>query len=48
MCDDCRVTLEFEAGFDPYAARPRPVTRTTQDYLREEAESKAKPRKPDA
>ena len=35
MCDDCRVVVEFEAPDAPMAGPPRPVTRTTEDYLRE-------------
>lgn len=35
MCDDCRVVVQFEAGTDPFAGPPRPLTRTTDDYLRE-------------
>jgi ferredoxin len=34
MCDDCRVAVAAEEGFDPYGAQPQP-TRTTDDYLRE-------------
>jgi ferredoxin len=35
MCDDCRVAVVTEEGFDPYGAPPRPRPRTTDDYLRE-------------
>src|SRR3546814_21104688 len=35
MCADCRVVAQFEAGNDPLRGKPRPVTRTTEDYLRE-------------
>jgi ferredoxin len=34
MCEDCRVAVATEEGFDPYGA-PRPRPRTTDDYLRE-------------
>ncbi|MGE0752673.1 MAG: 4Fe-4S binding protein [Variibacter sp.] len=34
MCEDCRVAVVTEEGFDPYGA-PRPRPRTTDDYLRE-------------
>jgi ferredoxin len=34
MCEDCRVALSVEEGFEPYGA-PTQVTRTTEDYLRE-------------
>ena len=41
MCDDCRVAVAAEEGFDPYGAQPQP-TRTTDDYLRErEAQKRA-------
>ena len=33
MCDDCRVAVVSEQDFDPYGA-PRPMPRTTEDYLR--------------
>ena len=35
MCDDCRVAVVTEDGFDPHAAPARPRLRTTDDYLRE-------------
>jgi ferredoxin len=35
MCEDCRVVVATEEGFDPYGAPPRPKLRTTDDYLRE-------------
>jgi ferredoxin len=34
MCDDCRVAVVAEQGFDPYGANSQTV-RTTDDYLRE-------------
>jgi ferredoxin len=34
MCDDCRVAVVAEQGFDPYGANTQTV-RTTDDYLRE-------------
>ena len=34
MCEDCRVTVQFEQ-VNPMASRPRPETRTTDDDLRE-------------
>jgi hypothetical protein len=34
MCEDCRVAVMAEEDFDPYGA-PRPLPRTTDDYLRE-------------
>jgi len=38
MCDDCRVATATEEEFDPHAAPQRPGVRTTDDYLREQAE----------
>jgi ferredoxin len=35
MCEDCRVAVVTEEGFDPHDAPPRPKPRTTDDYLRE-------------
>jgi ferredoxin len=35
MCDDCRVIVVSEEGFDPYGAPARPAPRTSEDYLRE-------------
>jgi ferredoxin len=37
MCEDCRVSVVAEEDFDPYGA-PRPLPRTTEDYLREREE----------
>ena len=34
MCDDCRVVVHFEQP-NPMAGPSRPITRTTDDYLRE-------------
>ena len=34
MCEDCRVAVAAEEGFDPYGPQKQPV-RTTDDYLRE-------------
>lgn len=33
MCEDCRVVAQFEETEVPFAASPRPVPRTTDDYL---------------
>jgi ferredoxin len=38
MCDDCRVAVVTEEGFDPHGAPARPKPRTTDDYLRERSE----------
>jgi hypothetical protein len=34
MCEDCRVAVVAEEGFDPYGGQQQTV-RTTDDYLRE-------------
>jgi ferredoxin len=36
MCEECRVTIVTEDGFDPHGAPVRPQLRTTDDYLREQ------------
>ncbi|MCB4821896.1 4Fe-4S dicluster domain-containing protein [Roseicella aerolata] len=38
MCEDCRAIEATMGGVDPYAGPPRPVTRTTEDWLRERQE----------
>jgi hypothetical protein len=38
MCEDCRITVQFEGEKQPFAAAPRPLPRTTDDYLRERVE----------
>ncbi|MEO3471927.1 4Fe-4S binding protein [Roseomonas sp. CAU 1739] len=35
FCEDCRITEATTARIDPYAGPARPVTKTTEDYLRE-------------
>jgi ferredoxin len=35
MCEDCRVIVVAQEGFDPHDAPSRPRLRTTGDYLRE-------------
>ena len=42
MCADCRVTAMAKENFDPFATTPRPMIRTTDDYLREREELKDK------
>lgn len=42
MCADCRVNAMAEEEFDPFGAPPRPKVRTTEDYLREREEAKAR------
>jgi len=39
LCEDCRVVEATDGGLDPYAGAPRPVTKTTEDWLREAAEA---------
>ena len=41
MCEDCRVVVQFELP-DPLAGQPRPITRTTEDYLHEREQQKAR------
>ena len=38
MCADCRVIAMSEQATDPFAGAPRPLTRTTDDYLSERDE----------
>jgi len=35
LCEECRVFEATDSALDPYAGPARPVTRTTEDYLRE-------------
>ena len=47
MCSDCRVVAQFETRAEPLAGAPRPIPRTTEDYLSErEAEQASKPGAP--
>ena len=39
MCEDCRVVVQFE-GSHPMAGGERPLTRTTEDYLRAREEGR--------
>ena len=41
MCDDCRVVEQFEVPA-PMASRPKPITRTTGDDLREREKADAR------
>lgn len=47
MCDRCRVVAMAESENDPFRAGTRPVVRTTDDYLAEEAAAEKPKRKPD-
>ncbi|MCX8134371.1 MAG: 4Fe-4S dicluster domain-containing protein [Roseococcus sp.] len=40
LCEDCRIVEATLGGVDPYAAGERPLTRTTEDYLREAERAK--------
>lgn len=40
LCDECRITEATTGGLDPYAGPERPVTKTTEDYLREAERAK--------
>jgi ferredoxin len=42
MCEDCRVVVQFDQPGNPMAAGTVPRTRTTEDYLREREELRAK------
>jgi hypothetical protein len=35
MCDNCRVVAMTEDEIHPLAGAPRPMVRTSEDYLRE-------------
>lgn len=35
LCEACRIDQATSGGLDPYAGPERPVTRTSEDYLRE-------------
>ena len=37
MCEDCRVEVAVNQGFDPHAGAERDKPRTTEDYFRERA-----------
>ncbi len=40
LCEDCRVFEATDAALDPYAGPPRPVTKTSEDWLREAEQAK--------
>ncbi|CAH0166246.1 Ion-translocating oxidoreductase complex subunit B [Roseomonas sp. CECT 9278] len=40
LCDDCRITEATMGRLDPYAGPARPVTKTTEDWLREAERAK--------
>ncbi|EBA05701.1 4Fe-4S binding protein [Sagittula stellata] len=33
MCDDCRINAQYHSDENPFASKPRPRPRTTEDYL---------------
>ncbi|MBU6508399.1 MAG: (4Fe-4S)-binding protein, partial [Alphaproteobacteria bacterium] len=40
MCEDCRVIVQIkDRSGDPFAGKPRPKPRTTEDYLRKSDKS---------
>ena len=41
MCDNCRANVQFEDGAFNQGT-PRPTVRTTEDYLREREERRAR------
>ncbi|MEM7651821.1 MAG: 4Fe-4S binding protein, partial [Pseudomonadota bacterium] len=41
MCEDCRVVVQMEKDDNPFAGKPRPLPRTTEDDLRERERAKA-------
>ena len=47
MCEDCRVVVQFEDNKAPFAMGPRPLPRTTDDYLREREAASAPAREPE-
>ena len=42
LCEDCRITEATDGGIDPYAGAPRPMTKTSEDWLREAERAKRK------
>jgi predicted anti-sigma-YlaC factor YlaD len=40
MCEDCRLIRQAESAIDPFAGPARPLTRTTEDYLRDAERAK--------
>ena len=42
MCEDCRVSAMAEEQFDPFGPQGRPLTRTSEDYIREREEAERK------
>lgn len=46
MCGDCRIIVQSESKLDPYVGAPRPLVRTTDDYLAERAAAEAAEKKP--
>jgi ferredoxin len=47
MCDTCRIVTVAEEGNDPFKGAPRPLVRTTDDYLAEENQPTQSDKKPD-
>jgi hypothetical protein len=40
LCEDCRAFAATDGKVDPYAGPERPVTKTTEDWLREAERAK--------
>jgi hypothetical protein len=40
MCGDCRL-IDVSSAKEPFSGQPRPVVRTTDDYLAERAAAEA-------
>ncbi|WP_246503672.1 4Fe-4S dicluster domain-containing protein [Plastoroseomonas arctica] len=40
LCEECRMVTASEGGIDPYAGPTRPVTKTTEDWMREAERAK--------
>ncbi len=46
MCGDCRIVAQSESKLDPYVGAPRPLVRTTDDYIAERDAAAAAEKKP--
>lgn len=46
MCGDCRIIVQSESRIDPYVGAPRPLVRTTDDYIAEREAAEAAAKKP--
>lgn len=48
LCEDCRAFAATDGMIDPYAGPARPVTRTSEDWLREAERAKRRAEEPEA